>query len=448
MVATDLSLKTDPSAALLERHAVRRSGGVPTVSVLIGPPGAAGALWRRWAAAAGRPVVVASGSAFPLAEWLRRLAERIDLPAAALDCVARHAGRESEAFQSNWRTLTAADRERRWNTLPIHPDDAVLRRLAGLADARSDPPSQRSLPGYGNGLGDDLVPARTPADSSGGASGERASAAPSPLGSRTSAEIVSSALVDLGVPAAAAVVRLVPPEAVPATLWSVSSLEELAAVAAEAARWASAVPGMPIALALPSAVWKAYVASAADSRAKAILKEGAYEVPLLDSKAASCALVLAGASPQDAAAVGRIVGDGADPLLVEAAAELARALAPEAPADGARSAAERFLHRFLESIPETAGRFELNGCLDFRFGRKPAEVDLLCRGLKIAVELDGYHHFREAADYRRDRNKDWELQRRGFLVLRFLAEDVFPEIETIRDRILSAVAGEPPGARP
>jgi len=29
--------------------------------------------------------------------------------------------------------------------------------------------------------------------------------------------------------------------------------------------------------------------------------------------------------------------------------------------------------------------------------------------------------------YRRDRTKDWELQRRGFVVLRFLAEDVIPQ---------------------
>lgn len=445
MVATDLSLKTDPSA-LLERHAVRRSGGVPTVSVLIGPPGAAGALWRRWAAGAGRSVVAASGCAFPLAEWLLRLAEQVDLPSAALDCVARHAGREPAAFRTTWKTLTAADLERRWNALPLHPDDAVLRLLAGLADARSAPASPRSLPGPGNGLGGGLVPARTSAESSGGAASAPPSATPARIESPTSAEIVSSALVEQGLPAAAAVVRLVAPEAAPAVLWNVSSLEELTAVAAEAVRWASAVPAAPIAAAVPGAVWKEYAASAADSRAKAILKEGVYEVPLVDSTAAAQALVAAGASPQDAAAVGRIVGDGADPLLVEAAADLARALAPAAPADGARSAAERFLYRFLESIPETAGRFELNGCLDFRFGRQPAEVDLLCRRPKIAVELDGYHHFREAADYRRDRHKDWELQRRGFLVLRFLAEDVFPEIETIRDRILSAVAGEPPGA--
>ena len=46
---------------------------------------------------------------------------------------------------------------------------------------------------------------------------------------------------------------------------------------------------------------------------------------------------------------------------------------------GRRSAAERFLLEFLESLPETAGQFELNAALDFPFGNHVAEVDFLCR---------------------------------------------------------------------
>ena len=74
-----------------------------------------------------------------------------------------------------------------------------------------------------------------------------------------------------------------------------------------------------------------------------------------------------------------------------------------------------FSSTFLESLPETAGRFELNAALDFRFGPRPAEVDLLCRSPRIAIELDGYFHFLAPDGYRRDRTKDWELQRRGYL---------------------------------
>jgi hypothetical protein len=143
---------------------------------------------------------------------------------------------------------------------------------------------------------------------------------------------------------------------------------------------------------------------------------------------------------------------GADGTLVAAAAAAARATAAapqtEADDDHARSAAERFLFEFLESLPETAGRFELNAALDFRFGPRPAEVDLLCRNPRIAVEIDGYFHFLGPAGYRRDRAKDWELQRRGYLVLRFLAEDVIPQLEVIRDRILDALARPSPGGPP
>ena len=52
------------------------------------------------------------------------------------------------------------------------------------------------------------------------------------------------------------------------------------------------------------------------------------------------------------------------------------------------------------------------------------EVDLLCRGARIAVELDGAQHVADPIAYRRDRKKDQLLQENGYLVLRFLAEDV------------------------
>ena len=108
--------------------------------------------------------------------------------------------------------------------------------------------------------------------------------------------------------------------------------------------------------------------------------------------------------------------------------------------DLARSKAERALYEMLESWPETTGLFELNGKLDFRFGPRLAEVDLLCRALRIAIEVDGFFHFQSDEAYRRDREKDWELQRHGYLVLRFLAADILPQIVEIRDRVFAAVA--------
>jgi hypothetical protein len=102
--------------------------------------------------------------------------------------------------------------------------------------------------------------------------------------------------------------------------------------------------------------------------------------------------------------------------------------------DRARSAAERFLFAVLALQPATAGLFELNG--------KSAgmEIDLLCRDLRIAVELDGHFHFRGADDYRRDRRKDVKLQKEGFFVIRFLAEDVVERLEEVLETISAVIA--------
>ena len=90
----------------------------------------------------------------------------------------------------------------------------------------------------------------------------------------------------------------------------------------------------------------------------------------------------------------------------------------------ARSAAEATLFEALEATRATAGRFELNGNLSVRFGPVAAECDLLSRADRIAIEIDGIHHFENLDRYRRDRRKDLLLQRQGLFVIRLLAEDV------------------------
>lgn len=90
----------------------------------------------------------------------------------------------------------------------------------------------------------------------------------------------------------------------------------------------------------------------------------------------------------------------------------------------ARSAAEAALFEALEATPATRGRFALNESLSVRFGSRAAEVDLLSRGDRIAIEIDGIHHFEDPDRYRRDRAKDLLLQMQGLLVIRLLAEDV------------------------
>jgi hypothetical protein len=67
------------------------------------------------------------------------------------------------------------------------------------------------------------------------------------------------------------------------------------------------------------------------------------------------------------------------------------------------------------------------------------EVDLAARDLKLVIEIDGYHHFQDPLAYRRDRRKDLELQKHGYLVARVLAGDVVERLEEVMDMISSAV---------
>ncbi len=110
------------------------------------------------------------------------------------------------------------------------------------------------------------------------------------------------------------------------------------------------------------------------------------------------------------------------------------------PALDARSAAEAALFEALEATPATTGRFELNGKLGVRFGPAAAEVDLLSRRDRIAIELDGYYHFTDAEAYRRDRRKDVLLQTQGLFVVRVLAEDVMRDPQTAVRQVCQALA--------
>ena len=67
------------------------------------------------------------------------------------------------------------------------------------------------------------------------------------------------------------------------------------------------------------------------------------------------------------------------------------------------------------------------------------EVDLLCPDARVVIELDGAQHLASADAYRRDRRKDWLLQESGYLVLRFLAEDVGRNLGAVLDAIQRAL---------
>jgi very-short-patch-repair endonuclease len=156
---------------------------------------------------------------------------------------------------------------------------------------------------------------------------------------------------------------------------------------------------------------------------------------------------------QYAASVRRLVHDGVDSPLANLFVHVAVIPMPNAErADRARSATEAFLYRRLETLAETAGKFRLNAELPIPFdGWGRTEVDLLCAQSRIAIELDGGQHLGNTDAYRRDRRKDALLQENGYLVLRFLAEDVGKYLDQVLDAILRALShqdakrGEPNG---
>jgi superfamily II DNA or RNA helicase/very-short-patch-repair endonuclease len=158
---------------------------------------------------------------------------------------------------------------------------------------------------------------------------------------------------------------------------------------------------------------------------------------------------------QYASSVRRLVRDGVDSSLanlfvhVAVSPLLAKEGGPKggvvtANAEGvdrARSATEAFLYRRLETLAATAGRFHLNAELPIPFdGWGRMEVDLLCAKSRIAIELDGGQHLDNREAYRRDRRKDALLQENGYLVLRFLAEDVGKYLDQVLDAILRALS--------
>src|SRR5207253_5159975 len=95
----------------------------------------------------------------------------------------------------------------------------------------------------------------------------------------------------------------------------------------------------------------------------------------------------------------------------------------------------------LEKLPETRGRFQVNADLTIAFdGWGRMEIDLLYVDLRIVVEVDGAQHLADPVAYRRDRRKDQLLQENGYLVLRYLAEDLAKDLDSVLDGILRALS--------
>jgi len=61
---------------------------------------------------------------------------------------------------------------------------------------------------------------------------------------------------------------------------------------------------------------------------------------------------------------------------------------------------------------------------------------LLCRDLRLAIEIDGPQHLDDEESWRRDRRKDELLQANGYFILRFLATDLGKRLDQVLDTVI------------
>ena len=382
----------------LDRHQQRRASGVPTLSVLVGPPERSAALWRGWASASGRRWIrVHPAGSRPVHDVAR---EWVSRPWVLKRLVRFLAPDMEMASRRMYDVLTGE---------PCQERSQVVERMLSVSASRSMETLCRRV----------LLSARA--------------VGPGPLEDRSASLLVEALSRVEG--ARAPGLLLLGFEAAERTAADLAALVEIC-------------PGVPAGWAVSETAFSALMASMPPSRAASVCREG---VVVSDERFARSAPMKVPCGAETCVEVFREAASltWKDEETAEASSDSIPARPPAGEPSGeegeaeeeARSAAEAFLFQQLESRPETAGLFELNGTLPAPWGpHRRVEVDLLCRSRRVAVEIDGYHHFCSPDGYRRDRQKDLLLQRQGFLVLRFLADDVVSGLETILETILTSLA--------
>ncbi len=404
MIWRDRKSEVDVLAAL-DRHDERRRREVPTISVLVGPLASSSHVFSHWADTRARTLVsVPLETADPEAivvPWLDELAKNHDLSAAAVHWVAKRLNRDADALVRSLRVMT-------------YHELGVFRATYLPIDAGT------SVELVGRYLLERTVTGTRPAK-------------------RELAGELDCLLKSHGRPwlrVFRAIGELVNQDYLPIVLTSVANLSvtEFARIARMLTDLAAVQPRAGLAISVEHELFDSFVTQAPSSRAKAVLLESVVSLAGEGLRITPRAVL--------ASVESHISTDGITvPEELEFQIEDLQSSKQSSLDDDARSAAERFLFERLGSIAETAGLFELNATLDFYFGsNRWIEVDLVARSLKLAVEVDGYHHFHDPEAFRRDRRKDMELQKQGYLVVRILAEDVVERLEEVIDTILEAVA--------
>lgn len=402
----------------LNVHQRRRLQNLPTVSVLAGLPSTASYAWVRWNDQGNRKSVTWShycpGSR--LETWLATLVSTTDIRRHCLAYLSAQTHTPADEIESRLRHGTAYQRELYYQQLPIAEDGNELANLlrwlldhiaGGRVLAASDAPVLAKHLGADEPLGEYRV--------------------------------FAAATTILPMNTVPGLLIAIPQEPTHHTRNTAEpSLLDVAAKIAELA------PRLPVAVSIATTVLEGYLGAHSESRSKAIIRQGVIRLDKPSAREISAWLVSQGSGDKlDPRSLAETLASyGATPVLLRDAVSLTRTLqssATSAAGEVARSQAELFLFSLLESIPELTGLFRLNAKLNLRFGNRPMEVDLLAESLGVAVEIDGFYHFQDPENYRRDRRKDLALQRHGFLVMRFLAEDIVSHLEEILDTLRSAL---------
>lgn len=389
-------------AQLLDWHQRRRCQGVATISVLVGQGGVAEREWRYWASRSGRQTVVVrtTDSQEITRIWLRTASTSADLIALARTWIADR----GIVLPTRY---TQHDLDRMGNA-SVHgsksPDADIAYTI--LATAGIDSAVDTEL------IIDQLIPEEDNRESS----------------------------IDR---LFAGMVGLSPASPWPTLLMTADGDNYAADRLELLERLATSIPVLPIGMIIDPDIYGIEKGRSGSTRRGVLLQEGLIEVESVALETLTERLRTEGVIPPPSAmTLARLTADGLAPDIADAyvdAIHRVRANDPDDAAEDFRSVHERFLFEQLEAIPATAALFRPNRPLPFRHGSHAAVADLLAESLKIVVEVDGRHYHLTDEQFRRDRRKDWLYQRHGYLVLRFLAEDVVEDLESIVTTILEAI---------
>lgn len=379
-------LTADAVLAAWQRQLERRRQGVPTLSVVAATGDLSRSLVRQWAQSNELPVCETRGGHLEsmAAEWFAKLADSRNLFGAALARLSARTGQPANELAAALAARSSSQRA------------LFFERMFGAAASLPDERSCRAIVEHYSEWGS------------------------------TSAGLWDRLLVDGESPVTicGGLVSLVGAENCP-MLHAMSQTSEAVRSTVEAlTRLVSAVPSLVAVVSADSACVERYLGEAQESHASALVREGLVVLDVTSGSAHSAIIISSdgGSGPAAVSADGKKRGQAAEAC----------------PTDRARSEAERYLFHRLESHPETAGLFELNGRVTLATGG-PCEIDLLARQPRVAIEIDGYYHFTDLDAYRRDRRKDVCLQQAGYLVVRCLADDVVGRLEEIVNTVVGAV---------